>query len=340
MKQNNISGLFLDKAGVNFRVANDEVAKLAERVGFQVRNEIQFSRWWNDEADMVGAATAGGLFKGIVAVLKVQFAPTHSSEQDLIRAFLSRARHLLIRPPKILLEVSRDEFGAYEAVIAEAYDELVVPVSELAQEQHVEAYFKAFIEYRKVLKSPFVEDGRASASQRISESFAEWKQIREILDVYKEVSKSDKVLIEEAVDYLISNYRDVPNRFCHGHFSARDLRKKGSEWVLLSNLYWGYRPPLYDLVFGWHWRRIDLINNGFSVGEIIKKEQPYWEKRMQHIANEIGEETHFSPDLLYRLARLERAVAGLNLDRFSVKESHKRFELAQLLRDEIVFFMQ
>ena len=112
---------------------------------------------------------------------------------------------------------------------------------------------------------------------------------------------------------LKNEYQAYEPQFIHGHFSYLDLLKtKSGEVILFSNLFWKYKAPWYDSVFGQHWFRYRLS----SIKEIAPKEveaqRELWLKEIWALAQNEEDKK------LINLALLERAAAGLNLDALSV----------------------
>jgi hypothetical protein len=337
MQQNDISKLFFDN-DVSVELARKLMGQIVKAGAFKPadREAIHFSKWWDRNSEKVGAATLLGSYQGTPAVLKVQFVKPHTPEYVLIREFAKRARGMRIRPPRIFDIQEWGSHGPFEMTVMEIAPEPVIPADKLALDGDIKVFFQAFREYRKVAVKPFVQQPATLARDKVIESFHMWKIIRARLDTQGIISSRYQKVIDEAINYLHEAYGDTTLSFCHGHFSARDVRAVGNEWVLLSNLYWSFRVPLYDLVFGWHWRRLELMGNP-SLGEAaISVEQPVWEKGMEKIVGEMGDRDS-DVRRLYRLARLERAVAGLNLDLLTLApELHEqKIQLAALFDKEI-----
>ena len=103
----------------------------------------------------------------------------------------------------------------------------------------------------------------------------------------------------------VKGYQGIEPTFQHGHFATRDLFVVGNEVIILSNLYWSWRPPFYDAVFGYHWFMYGLEDLKIETAE---EQRRLWLDRIYDLAKS-EEDTR-----LIKLALLERAAAGLNLD--------------------------
>ena len=98
-------------------------------------------------------------------------------------------------------------------------------------------------------------------------------------------------------------YHGVQLEFVHGHFSVEDLIYQGDEVVLFSNLFWKWKYPFYDTVFGYHWFMYELGNVRGITPDQIEQQRELWLSQL--------------PDLpLVKAALLERAIAGLIIDNF------------------------
>jgi hypothetical protein len=100
---------------------------------------------------------------------------------------------------------------------------------------------------------------------------------------------------------------------------------------LLSNLYWSWRPPLYDAVFGYHWYIYSLAQVEGITPEAVEAQRTLWLKHIKALPQAQGDNNK-----LLRLALLERAAAGLNLDALSVDPQKPITEyLVQATREQV-----
>jgi len=206
---------------------------------------------------------------------------------------------------------------------------MVVPENELARPEQIDQFYKAIKLCRTIYDRPFIKLDHLPqlAAKRLELTFQDWRRARREIKLANElINHEDEVLVDRGIEYLIRAYGQTQAQFCHGHLSCRDVRwTKDKEMAVLSNLYWSYRIPDYDLTFGWHWRRLSLLANPRLGMKAVEVEQPMWQRNMGEV----------------RLARLERALAGLNLDITMVAHLPKaEYELVrQMYRAEILDLM-
>jgi hypothetical protein len=163
------------------------------------------------------------------------------------------------------------------------------------------------------LGNPWLEEPKDSISGRITENFTKWKEASfKLYPTHPLRDNDDEKLIDKAVEILKKGYKNVGFEFQHGHFSEGDLYQKDNQIVLLSNLYWGWKPPLYDAVFGMHWFIYHLADIKDITPEIIEEQRKLWFEKIESLPGVKANKK------LYKLALLERAAAGLNLDALSV----------------------
>lgn len=64
------------------------------------------------------------------------------------------------------------------------------------------------------------------------------------------LQKEDIKIFEKYIQMASEIFPDVKMQLMHGHFSHDDIIKTSdSEYVLMSNLFWSYRPEYYDSTF-------------------------------------------------------------------------------------------
>lgn len=84
--------------------------------------------------------------------------------------------------------------------------------------------------------------------------------------------------------------------------------------MILSNLYWSWKPPFYDAIFGYHWFIYNLSSLEDITSEIVEQQKELWLSKI------LGTHLKGVKLKLINLAFLERAAAGLNLDALSIDQ--------------------
>src|SRR3989344_4771081 len=311
MVQNKISHLFLKGSDLAER-EKEILADVSKRTGFAPKKLMDRSSWWTSEE--IGAFRYVGEYRGKKAVLKIQGVKPNTSEIYMIKSFQKANKSKILRPPHLYYFLPWDDEKRYEALILEFINgEKIVNCPTNGKE--LDEFFNLYREYKKnCCHSPWVDKPTFSLSEEIKINFAKWRKARlKLYLVHSFFRKEDEELIDKAISVLTKGYEGIKPRFQHGHFSANDLYKtKNGEVVILSNLYWSWKPPFYDAVFGQHWfiyhlSKLDNINP-----ELIENQRSLWLSEINSLAK-----TEKDKKLL-NLALLERAAAGLNLDALSV----------------------
>lgn len=155
-----------------------------------------------------------------------------------------------------------------------------------------------------------MEKPDAQVGKIIKSRFDQWIEAsKKVFPSHPLREKGDEKIIRQAVEVLTKNPKWLRLEFAHGHFSARDLFKVDSQIVVLSNLYWSWRTPYYDLIFAYHWFMYDLANVKNIKPKEVENQRKIWIKKMEEVAED---------KTLLKYALLERAAAGLNLDALSI----------------------
>lgn len=308
-KQNEISHIYLEGSDLADR-EQEVLEDAAFKLNFEVERISGRSSWWGSKE--IGAFFAKGKFEAKEAVLKIQGVKPSVSEIFNIQQFERNNKSKLIRPPKLYAHLPWNEEKRYEALVLESVKKRIVSTPTTNAE--VKKFFEAYSEYRKnCLIFPWLAKPEDITVERVRENFDKWtKASLKLFPTHPFREESDKELIGKGVEILVRGYTNVELEFMHGHFSESDLYEKDGQIVLLSNLYWGYRPPLYDSIFGMHWFIYHLAEVGGITPEKIEEQRSLWLNGIEKLSSVQAN------DRLYKLALLERALAGLNLDALSI----------------------
>lgn len=309
-KQNKISHLFLQGSDLQDR-EKEVLEDVLKRMDFIPKRLMDKSSWWGSKE--IGAIRYEGEFEGKKAVLKIQGVKPATSEIYMLQAFSKANKSKIIRSPVLYTSIPWSKTKRYEALIMEYIEgEKIVNCPTAPKE--LERFFTLYREYRKnCVAIPCVAKPEFNLSQEIKENFSKWRQASfKLFPAYPFRKNNDKVLIDKAIEVLMKNYQGLDSEFQHGHFSAEDLLEiSKNEVILLSNLYWSWRPPFYDAVFGYHWFMYKLASTNLDIDEVEKQRQ-MWLDEIYKLPKNKEEER------LLNLAFLERAAAGLNLDALSI----------------------
>lgn len=327
--QNKISHLFL--AGSDLADREQEVLKDAsKKLGFIPEKLLDRSTWWSSKE--IGAFRYVGEFGGKRAVLKIQGVKPETSEIYMIQAFEKANRSKIVRPPLLYASLPWDDEKRYEALVLEFIDGKSI-VNSPTNEGELKEFFDLREEYkRNCVVNSWIEKPEESLSEEIKINFAKWREASfQLYPAHPFRDEDDARLIDEAVQILTKNYRDTEREFQHGHFGASDLLKnREGQVVILSNLYWSWKPPFYDAVFGYHWFMYHLSKLKNVTPELIEEQRNLWLGQISGLHLE-GVKLK-----LLSLAFLERAAAGLNLDALSVDPKSPVAEyLVQTTRNEV-----
>jgi len=331
-QQNDISSLYFQKPNLQSRV-EPILTAIIQQSSFQVGQLLQKSAWWTSPS--IGALHYAGTYQGQPAILKIQGAKPNISEAENIKAFAQHNQSQLVRPPHVYWSTPWNEALQFEALIFESLGQEKLVELPATQEQ-VNEFFTVYQEYRRhCLNKPWLEKPTNGLAEGVKQAFGQWGKIRqELFPTHPLIEAGDEELIQQAVDTLANEYKGIDWQFQHGHFSTRDIFPKGSQYILLSNLYWSWRLPYYDAVFGFHWYQFDLAAKPTTTVELLDQHRQWWK---QAIHQTINPSTPQEKRLL-ELAFLERAAAGLNLDALISPTPVSRW-LINTLRQEIQSLM-
>jgi hypothetical protein len=311
-KQNNIASTYFESSDLAER-EDSILAYVVESTGFKPVKLLGRSSFWGSHK--IGAFHYAGEFEGKEAVLKVQGIKPTTSEIYMLNSFEHDNKSAILRPPYLYSSIPWDDAKRYEALIMEDVKGEKV-ISYPSDEREVTQFFELYQDYKKnCLQQPWIDKPEITISEGIEQNFAKWlKASEEVYPDHPHRKSEDAGIIKQAYGILVEGYKSVESEFQHGHFSADDLYKVEDKIVLLSNLYWSWRAPLYDAVFAYHWYIYTLANtvDGLTP-EDIDNFRNLWLSKIETLPQTQGNNTKF-----LELALLERETAGLVMDALTV----------------------
>lgn len=290
----------------------DAITKeLVTLTDFKIEKEL-FRGFIYDEQKL-GSVIYKGFFRDRQSVLKIQGLPPETDEIDIIHNFKSQNKSLVVRLPELYRYSHYDPAKGYGYLITEFIDGPHIFEMPYASSKEKEEFCIFYQEYRKnTLNTPFVKKDENNTIDFLIRRVDMWRRVA--LD-----RKNTFLRLDEAkIDNICARYKkciknhakNINMVFCHGHLTANDIFKKGSDYILLSNLYWSYRPELYDLVFGVHWCIENIAKSGFSDSE-LEKFIAEWFHFFYNIPV-VAEDPEGKHKLHFML--LERTMGGILLD--------------------------
>lgn len=309
--QNKISHLFLSDSDLDDR-EKEVLEDASKRLSFIPLKLIDRSNWWTSKE--IGAFRYEGNYKGKRAVLKIQGVKPNTSEIYMIQAFSKANKSKILRPPVLYSYLPWDDGKRYEALVLEYVLGKRV-VNSPTNKDEIEEFFNLRKEYKKnCVVNPWIDKPDFNLSEEVKINFAKWRIASFKLYPKHQFKRSeDKNLINTAVKILQEKYQGIEPEFQHGHFSAGDLYKVSrNEVIILSNLYWSWKSPFYDAIFGYYWFIYHLARLKNPTAKLVEEQRNFWLSKINSLAK-----TQKDKKLL-NLALLERAAAGLNLDALSV----------------------
>ncbi len=296
----------------------EEILKqIAEKINFKPDNtQIWESRYWHKG---VGAFNISGIFtdkngRKYKAVLKVQGVKPKISESEIIEKFNHQNKSPLIKLPRVLFYLPWNNKLNFEVYVFEKVEaEFIIKPHEPASKENLKEFFRAYREYKdKALQKPFLP--KPKNLPPYIEKFKKWRTIR--LDnplKYYITKEEDKKLLKIA-EFISKTLKNQPPEFQHGHLSVYDIKKKGKNYYLFSNLFWSWYYPLYDSVFAFEWFILGLAH---LPSKTIEEQINLWLEAIKNaLQNSQCVKRTYGKGFLkhHHLGVVERLAAALNLD--------------------------
>ncbi len=326
----NLSSAFA--MGADMSTKEGEILEdIVSKTKFKPEVVLWRSSYWG--TNQIGAVHYRGKFEGQAAVLKIQGVKPEVSEVLMIREFEKQNRSKIIRPPKLYHTVPWVDDKGYEALIMEHVSgSKVLESGKIQTSENIKTFLSLYREYRQncLPKKPWLPMPAKSNLTNLAKSLIATSEKAYPNDPRRQTG--DKELAKKAYHLLAKIYENISLEFIQGHFSVEDLIRQDDQVVLFSNLFWKWRFPFFDAVFGYHWFMFELCNVQDTTSSQIEEQRKIWLFEIFSLPWVQESYIHLK---LAKAALLERAVAGFIIDSFLADRSKQIAEyLTESCRDQ------
>lgn len=284
------------------------------------------SRYWGKG---VGAFQIEGSFKmknnqSVSVIIKIQGAKPLISEAKILEK-LQLIKDKKIHFPSVIFHHPWSYKQQYEIIIfAKINADFIIIPHRLAKLDEVEEFFNAYKLYKNFSKkiSPFIKKPKKPID--FFEQFLKWRKIREENPLKLLISNKEDKFFLSIAKRLGLFFKKTPLVFQHNHLSIYDIKKKNNDYYLFSNLFWGYRWPYYDAVFGFMWYLLGLSN--YKESQILNQIK-IWEEKLFNLNSHDYDKIN--------LALIERYLAALNLDMLMINKKEEIIKIKGILLNQI-----
>jgi len=289
---------------------NEIIEDILRTTNFKSEEIIWRSSYWG--TSQIGAVHYRGKFNGKPAVLKIQGVKPDVSETDMIRHFAEQNRSKIVRSPILFQTIPWVDKKGFEALIMEYVPgPKLLESKRLQTKENIHEFYEVYKEYRIncLPLTPWLPRPKPLNYREVLEKLITTSDKAYPNDSRKKSGDID--LAKQAYEVLVKVYSERQLEFMHGHFSVEDLLRSGEQVVIFSNLFWKYRAPFFDAIFGYHWFMFELGHIDNITPDQIEKQRSLWLKEIFSLPFIVN-----SPEntLLIKAALLERATAGFILD--------------------------
>lgn len=203
------------------------------------------------EKEKIGSQIYYGTHSGKSAVLKIQFLNPDIDEVEIMMRFKEQNKSNLIRLPEVYTGRQWNEADGYGYITQEYIDAPHIFEMPFATHQQMSLYSLFYQNYRaQALTRPWIlpTEIEGNTLAFVLDRIQKWRKIsqqkgRLTKDAYK-------AYFDRFEELAKKHLKDIEMVFCHGHLTARDIYAlPDGTFVLMSNLFWSYRPEWYDLAF-------------------------------------------------------------------------------------------
>lgn len=301
--------------------SRDYLAEICGKTGFMMEKEIFRSVIYDREK--VGAIIYEGIIDGRTSILKIQLLQPEIDEIKLMDGFNKQNQSAKIRIPELYQGQAWSEKRGYGFLVLENIKGRPIYENPLANDKEMIKFCRFYEEFKvKAVTKPFFTPGEEEKDSLLMTKMR--------VEIWGRIAESKAQFDDESGDYLeryldIIEYglNNIKTEFMHGHLAPADIFETGPDrYVLMSNLFWTYRPQYYDTTF--HiWAGIksirDLAYPPAKALEYIEKWRSHF-KRLPTIADDPGFDRRFN------LMLLERCLGAILVDLRNQHYENKREE--------------
>lgn len=228
------------------------------------------------DKDKVGSLIYKGKWQDKPAVLKIQLIRPDIEEVDIINFFNKQNKSKKIRLPRLFKSSKWNKKGGYGYLIMEFIGAPLIYSSSFAAPEQIKNFCDFYQEYKtKAINKPFFEKSADELSSLVFtvHRVSHWIKIAQAKNT---LIKSDMENIEKFISLAGKHLPGIKMEFMHGHLTYSDIYKiSEDEYMLMSNLFWSYRPEYYDATFHL-WAGIKNIRDmKVDFGQVVKYVQKW-----------------------------------------------------------------
>lgn len=308
--------------------------EITEETGFQIEKEIFRGKIY--DSDKVGSLIYQGQWENKPAVLKIQGLKPEIEETQICQNFEQQNRSQKIRLPKIYQHQKWQEDAGYGYLILEHISTPPLYTTPFTTAEDQASFLDFYQEYKtNCLNTPLfpqeiIETNTLVFSNQRVNHWAKIAQSKKHLTP-EIISTLDKYL-----QIIAQHLPSVKMQFMHGHLTGLDIFPQAEgQFIIMSNLFWSYRPEFYDTTFHL-WRGLNALEDPNITSNQIIQYLDQWETAYQQLSV-IKTDPAFSQK--FNLMMLERFIGSIIVDLHnknfsgtnSVQIQKYRFELFQKL---------
>lgn len=310
---------------------------ITKETNFQPKKEIFRGKIYDD--NKVGSLIYSGFLEDKPAVLKIQILKLDIDEIDIISEFNNQNQSDQVRLPKLYKGSKWNYKDGYGYLVLEYIDAPLIYQPPFANQSQIKNFCYFYQEYKtKCLVKPFIkrEINETSTLLFTSQRISHWAKIAQTKGT---MSEFDVENIEKFLSLAGKHLPTIKMEFMHGHLTPYDIFKfSDQEYILMSNLFWSYRPEFYDTTFHLWMSIKSLRDQNIKLDQIIQYIQTWIDeyKKIPVIMKDNDFERKFN------ISMAERCIGAILLDIKNQDYKNNRVDhihhLTNLFRDLFKYF--
>lgn len=243
---NDITGQYFDHSFTKAS-ATELIHGLARELDMVLDREIFCGKIY--DADKVGSLLYAGTWQGKRAVLKLQILELPLAEEDILRSLAQTLARTSLHVPEVFAAQAWNREKGYGYVLFEEVQGQKIYRPPFATGEEQRDFCQLYATLHGLKPTPLVPQAplETNSATFTLRRMLHWMQIGER---YAPLTPGIVEQMGRFIALAGPILHHMPMCYMHGHLSMDDIvRTEDGRWVLMSNLFWSYRPVYYDATF-------------------------------------------------------------------------------------------
>ena len=219
--------------------------KAVSETKFEISKEIWRGVIYSQ--NKVGSVIFDGKYQNRPAILKLQGLKTELDEIKIHQLFNKFNKSKTVRLPELYDGKRWNEQSGFGYSIQEKISGKNIFKMPFASPSQKKLFADFYNEYKNKVVAKAWWPNKINTNAFVLNRLENWIKICKHEKTWDEKEMGTRVKLFKTL--VNTKFNSIPMVFSHGHLTANDVFIDNGKFILMSNLFWSYRPKYYDLAF-------------------------------------------------------------------------------------------